>query len=131
MSVIDRRSGLSQAEIGKILGMDRTSIMKLLDKLEQRGLLVRKHHHRDRRAYSVELTSHGRQWRESRMPDVLIQEEQFLATLTAGERVVLQEMLLRLIDHSLGPVRKRNPIRRQSPPASGCSEQAAPEFRQP
>src|SRR5690348_2566392 len=49
LSALDKTPDLSQGELGKALGLDKTTLMSQLDGLERRGLVVRRAHPRDRR----------------------------------------------------------------------------------
>jgi MarR family 2-MHQ and catechol resistance regulon transcriptional repressor len=51
--------GLSQVELSRQLLMHRSNVTGLVDRLEQRGLLVRREVPDDRRAYRVALTPAG------------------------------------------------------------------------
>lgn len=50
----------SQRHLGAVLGLDRTTTMKLVAGLEERGLLRRDPHPVDRRSYRLALTAAGR-----------------------------------------------------------------------
>jgi DNA-binding MarR family transcriptional regulator len=101
LSTLEWRAGLRQTDVGDVLGLDRTTTMKVVDDLESRGMLHRTRRTEDRRAYTLEITDAGRAWKESVLPLILAQEERFLSPLSPGERVLLQEMLLRLVENSL------------------------------
>lgn len=61
----DRPEGLTQTELGRALIMHRSNVTGLVDRLERRGLLVRRDAAGDRRAWRVCLTPAGqRLWRE-------------------------------------------------------------------
>jgi DNA-binding MarR family transcriptional regulator len=107
LSVVQRRQGLRQTDIGEVIGIDRTTTMKLLDELEHAGMLRRRPHAEDRRANALELTAKGRATRERILPRLVEQEAVFLQPLSPGERLLLQELLLRLITTSFD--RKRKP----------------------
>jgi DNA-binding MarR family transcriptional regulator len=49
----------SQQEVAAVLGVDRTSMVALLDALERRGIVARRASERDRRRNVVELTDDG------------------------------------------------------------------------
>lgn len=51
--------GLSQGELGKALGLDKTTLMTQLDRLEAMGLVVRRSDPRDRRTRIPEITDIG------------------------------------------------------------------------
>src|SRR5207245_9859602 len=51
---------VAQQELGGQLGIDRTTMVELIDDLEAMGAVVRQRNAADRRAYSIQLTSKGR-----------------------------------------------------------------------
>jgi DNA-binding MarR family transcriptional regulator len=60
LSVIAADGALSQAALGERLGVDRTTIVAMLDELESRGLVERRRDARDRRRNALALTRSGR-----------------------------------------------------------------------
>jgi MarR family transcriptional regulator, organic hydroperoxide resistance regulator len=59
LSALDKTSNLTQVELGKALGLDKTTLMGQLDRLERMGLVVRRNDPRDRRARIPEITEAG------------------------------------------------------------------------
>src|SRR3984885_2485605 len=59
LSALDKTPNLTQVELGKALGLDRTTLMSQLDRLERTGLVVRRSDPRDRRARIPEITEAG------------------------------------------------------------------------
>jgi MarR family transcriptional regulator, organic hydroperoxide resistance regulator len=59
LSALDKTPGLTQGELGKSLGLDKTTLMSQLDRLERRGLVVRHHDPRDRRLRIPVITDEG------------------------------------------------------------------------
>ncbi len=51
--------GLSQSSLSRLLIMHRSNATGLVDRLEERGLVVRRNHPEDRRAYQVILSPKG------------------------------------------------------------------------
>ena len=51
--------GISQARVAHLLDLETISVVRLVDSLEQAGLLERRPHARDRRIRSLWLTSAG------------------------------------------------------------------------
>src|SRR3546814_4604399 len=68
LSVLHHRGGLRQTDIAGVIGIDRTTTMKIVDELERAGMLRRTPHADDRRANALDLTSKGRSWREKMLP---------------------------------------------------------------
>ena len=88
---------ISQQALGEQLGIDRTTVVELIDELEQQGVVVRRRNPADRRSYALSLTPRGRtvQKRAARAFDAAADE--FLDALEPAERQALVEMLRRLI----------------------------------
>jgi len=59
LSALDKTPNLTQAELGKALGLDRTTLMSQLDRLERTGLVVRRNDPHDRRTRIPEITKAG------------------------------------------------------------------------
>jgi DNA-binding MarR family transcriptional regulator len=72
---------LSQVEAARRLGVDRTTMVALVDGLEERGLVERHRSPQDRRRNIVELTEAGRACLEQAEQARLEVERRFLAPL--------------------------------------------------
>ena len=59
LSALDKTPNLTQVELGRVLGLDRTTLMTQLDRLERMGLVVRRSDPRDRRTRIPEITQAG------------------------------------------------------------------------
>ena len=59
LAVLGEGESLSQLEIGERVGIDRNTMVLLLDDLEGRGLVTRRRDPEDRRAHRVSLTRAG------------------------------------------------------------------------
>jgi DNA-binding MarR family transcriptional regulator len=68
LRVIAGGEAKSQQDVAGILGVDRTSMVALLDALEQSGIVARRPSEQDRRRNVIELTKRGR--------EILFQAEQ-------------------------------------------------------
>jgi len=100
---------ISQQELGEQLGIDRTTIVELIDELERQGVVVRRRNAADRRSYALSLTPKGRtvQKKASRAFDEAADE--FFEALKPSERHLLSDMMRRLIvgaDEKLGKTPK-------------------------
>jgi len=58
--VIGANPGLSQADVSELLGIERARLVRLLDRLEKRGLTQRLASPVDRRSHALKLTASGR-----------------------------------------------------------------------
>jgi len=88
---------ISQQTLGEQLGIDRTTVVELIDELEQQGIVVRRRNPADRRSYALTLTPRGQtvQKRAARVFDAAAEE--FFDALEPAERKALSGMLQRLI----------------------------------
>ena len=88
---------VSQQQLGEQLGIDRTTVVELIDDLEEQGVVERRRNPADRRSYSLHLTAKGRtiQKRATRAFDAAVDE--FFGPLTTAERKALADMLRRMI----------------------------------
>src|SRR6478672_2345897 len=82
----------TQAMIADALGYDRSHIVRLLDELEERELVMRKRDPDDRRRHVVKLTPDGRAM-------VRRLEDDFFAPLDARQRETLHTLLATLASH--------------------------------
>ena len=104
-SLLERVEGLSQVQIGEIMGYDRTTVMKVVDDLQKRGIVERRRQHRDRRANAVAVTAKGHEWWQQHVPAVIDEEAAFMSMLSPGEQLLIKELLTRLM---LGPEGENN-----------------------
>jgi DNA-binding MarR family transcriptional regulator len=60
LTIILHNDSLTQSALGKAMDIKRANVVKLLDELQQRGLIERRPSTRDRRAYELRLTPTGK-----------------------------------------------------------------------
>jgi DNA-binding MarR family transcriptional regulator len=94
----DEEPLLSQAGLAQLLGIDRTSMVALIDQLEEKGLVKRRPHRDDRRKNAVELTVDGRDVKKRAAQLVDGCERQFLAALTKSDAQQLKTALDTVIE---------------------------------
>ena len=85
----------TQAVIADALGYDRGHLVRLLDELEERDMVVRKRDPEDRRRH-VKLTADGRKALGKMRTIVGKLEDEFLAPLDPGQREARHGLLVRL-----------------------------------
>jgi MarR family transcriptional regulator, lower aerobic nicotinate degradation pathway regulator len=96
MTVLDARPGMTQQELADHAGVDRSSMVALMDELESRGIAERRPHPEDRRKRCIHLTARGRRkLEELRAVAKEVGEESFGA-LSADERATLHHLLRKL-----------------------------------
>jgi DNA-binding MarR family transcriptional regulator len=98
LAVLAERSPLSQTQLAEILGLDRTTILKLGASLDHKRLVIRERAGNDARAYAVALTPAGDRLRAEAFDLLIACEARFLAPLNRDERKQLHDLLARLTD---------------------------------
>lgn len=85
--------GITQAELSGRSQIDRTTMGGLIDRLEKEGLLARRSHPEDRRAYRICLTEKGKALQPELMPLAVAVQAKFTAKLDAHEVETLKALL--------------------------------------
>ena len=85
LALVGSNPGIAQIELGKHLGIDKASIVALLDRLEKDGMLDRLRSTRDRRRQGIYLTAHGTEALESLVSQVRALERQMASRFTRAE----------------------------------------------
>jgi len=81
---------MNQKALGDQLRIDRTTMVTLIDDLEEKGYVSRRRHPGDRRAFLIEPTAAGRSAKAEAIKILDEQKRRFLAPLTPDQ----QEQLL-------------------------------------
>jgi DNA-binding MarR family transcriptional regulator len=100
LSALDKTPGLTQGELGKALGLDKTTLMSQLDRLERRGLVVRHSDPRDRRLRIPVITDDGEALRATVAGACAAVEAAVLDGFDADQVGVLRRMLFTIIGDS-------------------------------
>jgi DNA-binding MarR family transcriptional regulator len=87
----------TQLALAHSLGVDKTTMTSLLDRMEARGLITRSTDTHDRRARIPELTEHGRRVQAEVTGARDRVEQALLSAFTAQEQHLLRELLARLV----------------------------------
>jgi DNA-binding MarR family transcriptional regulator len=98
LNVLAARDAPIQQELGASLGIDPSTMVQLIDRLENDGLAKRRPSKRDRRAREVVITPKGSRRLERARQKVLETEDEVLAGLNARERDQLVTLLRRALE---------------------------------
>ncbi|GAB1821458.1 MarR family winged helix-turn-helix transcriptional regulator [Herbidospora sp. RD11066] len=87
----------SQQELAVHLGINRTIMVKLIDRLSGEGLVVRTVNPANRRSQMISVTSRGREVLEEMRAAMAARDGELTAALTPSERARFTELLGRLV----------------------------------
>ncbi len=94
--VVDANPGLSQTQLGNALGIDRSTVVAVIDRLESRGLVARQPAPNDRRSHALHLSDSGKTTLRRLTERVRAHERQIARHLSAEEQARLIELLRRM-----------------------------------
>jgi DNA-binding MarR family transcriptional regulator len=96
--LINGNPGVAQVAVATALGMDRATMMAIVDRLEERRLVIRQRSSTDRRRQELYLTPAGQSALRKAKARIAKHEERFKALFTAAELQSLLTALQRLQD---------------------------------
>jgi DNA-binding MarR family transcriptional regulator len=97
LAALEEYGPLSQAGIGRRLGLDRNDVNGILNRLEQHHRVERRADPADRRRNLVSLTGAGRQYLDDLQQYADAVQDELLAGLDTSERRQLQALLAKLL----------------------------------
>ena len=97
--VIAGHEPASQQQVALRLGVDRTTMVALIDSLQDKGLLSRHPHAQDRRRNVIELTDHGKDTLHRATQASDDAERALLAPLSPPDRRRLRDALQLIVAH--------------------------------
>src|SRR5919202_4097105 len=97
LNVIGARKGAIQQELGSALGIDRSTMVSMIDQLESAGLARRRPSATDRRAREIAITPKGRRLLKRARGLIYQVEDEVLGGLTSQERGELLGLLRRAL----------------------------------
>jgi DNA-binding MarR family transcriptional regulator len=98
LRLLSRSSGISQRELGDLLGVFPSRLVVLLDELEKRGFVERRDDEADRRLYSLHLTDAGERVLREIGALGRVHNDALCAPLSKAERAQLARLLRRMAD---------------------------------
>jgi DNA-binding MarR family transcriptional regulator len=89
--------GITQQELGEVLGVDANNLVILLNELEEAGWALRRRDPEDRRRHLVDITLDGQAALAGAECAISAVEDEALGGLSAGDRATLLRLLSRSI----------------------------------
>jgi DNA-binding MarR family transcriptional regulator len=98
LQALAEQPGIEQRTLAELIGLDTSTTAGVVDRLEDRGLLLRAGSPHDRRVRLLALTAAGSAALAGVEPAVLLAQQRLLAPLTDAERADFLAMLRLLVD---------------------------------
>jgi len=93
LTLIHENAGLNQSTLANALGIERSTMVGVIDVLEKRGLVARQKSKTDKRAHALALSTEGKRLLKSVVPKVKRHEKDIACTLSADEVKTLVALL--------------------------------------
>jgi DNA-binding MarR family transcriptional regulator len=103
LSALGKTPGLTQVELARALGLDKTTLMSQLDRLERADLIVRHCHPGDRRRRIPEITTAGEEVRAEVARVGEEAERNAMAGFSQAEVDTFRRMLFGIIGETADP----------------------------
>lgn len=97
--VLHRSGQMYMSEMAEHLGIQRQQLTKIIDALEEKGLVIRKENVDNRRMLFIEATPNGEEWCNAFIKQKSELVEQFLNRLSDEERLVVLQGVAILESH--------------------------------
>ncbi len=96
MVIVDKNEGLSQTRLARALGIDGSTMVAMIDRLEENGWVRRQRSEVDRRSHALYLTETGNQLLDRLTPIVETQDADLTQSLGADDRKTLLALLTKI-----------------------------------
>lgn len=100
LTVITSMPNSTQQQVGEVLHVDRSTMVKKVDHLESLGYLIRVKNTVDRRTYNLQLTAEGDQVLKELWPTLISCERSVLSALTDEEIKKTSNIFIELVKKS-------------------------------
>lgn len=100
LALISANPGLSQSALARAVGIERSTMVAVIDALQGRNLVERRPSPVDRRSYALMLSEGGRELLAVLKPLVVEHEDRIGEGLSADEKEILLRLLKKLADKS-------------------------------
>ncbi|HKA80769.1 MAG TPA: MarR family transcriptional regulator [Xanthobacteraceae bacterium] len=98
LNMIDEVPNIDQARLSSMIAFDTTTLVKVLDRLTEKGLITRTRSQTDRRKQLLNATAQGREVVRRIQPMIDRSEQRILAPLSPADQRKFMEMLTQLVN---------------------------------
>ncbi|MBO9513154.1 MAG: MarR family transcriptional regulator [Variovorax sp.] len=128
LNMIQEVPGIDQASLSDMIAFDKTTIVKVLDRLVEKNLITRTRSESDRRINHLNATPEGAQLLKSIHPMLDRSDKRILAPLSAEDQRKFMEMLTQLVQvnnvYSRAPLAVREDLLARATPGPKSRKRA-------
>ena len=95
IELVNCNPGITQSRLAEAVGLDRSTLVPVLDELERRGLMERRRG-QDRRTNGLHLTLAGKRLLSRVKRQIYVHEDRMVSGMRIGERDQLVKLLAKL-----------------------------------
>jgi DNA-binding MarR family transcriptional regulator len=103
LRVLRELGPVTQQELGRATQVDPSSVVMMIDELEERGLVERRRHPSDRRAHALHVTPAGEEAHDRCREIAQRVEDELFGELDGDEREQLRALLIKVIGGTAEP----------------------------
>jgi DNA-binding MarR family transcriptional regulator len=97
LTAVAQHEGLSQTDLVRLTGIDRSTLADVVQRLLRRGIIERERTTQDGRTYAVTLSAHGHELLEAIKPHARRADRTVLSCLGDGDGKLVTQILSRLL----------------------------------
>ncbi|HEV2701333.1 MAG TPA: MarR family transcriptional regulator, partial [Steroidobacteraceae bacterium] len=97
LSVLKQHPGISQADLARMIGIERVTVGVTVSRAVAAGFVRREHASHDARSYALHLTARGQEMLKALRRRIPLHERAFSWRLSAEERIQLRTLLNKLV----------------------------------
>ena len=97
LALVNRHPGTNQAELARLIGLERATVGEQVSRAVARGFVRREHSPHDARSYALHLTPRGHSMLEALRHRIPVHERAVASQLTLDERKQLRGLLDKLV----------------------------------
>jgi len=96
LALVNRNEGINQGGLAELIEVEPITVARMVDRLQDSGLIERRNDPADRRAWKLFLTDRGRSLLRQLQPHGAATAQQMLEGFTTEERAQFSDMLERM-----------------------------------
>lgn len=98
MTLLKQRGPVNQVTLGETMGIDKATMVKLIDGLEKLKYVAREASKEDRRVKFIAITDKGRKAFDQMLKDAKLAEKRFLSSFSGADEKEFRRLIGKLVD---------------------------------